>query len=99
MAKLVIWTVDDDPDVLRAGERDLRRQYGDRYKVISADSGASALETVKRLNLRKGLVAFFGIGRFRYMANSVDLFVPFVCLCYSTLCMPRMLQLISCPFV
>ena len=49
MAKPVIWTVDDDPDVLRAVERDLRRQYGDRYKVISADSGASALEAVKQL--------------------------------------------------
>ena len=48
MAKPVIWTVDDDPDVLRAVERDLRRQYGDRYKVISADSGASALEAVKQ---------------------------------------------------
>ncbi|MEO8426539.1 MAG: hypothetical protein ABI651_05425 [Verrucomicrobiota bacterium] len=46
MAKPVIWTVDDDPDVLRAVERDLRRQYGDRYKVISADSGASALTSV-----------------------------------------------------
>ena len=44
MAKPVIWTVDDDPDVLRAVERDLRRHYGDRYKVISADSGVSALE-------------------------------------------------------
>ena len=42
MAKPVIWTVDDDPDVLRAVERDLRGQYGDRYKIISADSGASA---------------------------------------------------------
>src|SRR5262245_30940024 len=39
MAKPVIWTVDDDPDVLRAVERDLRRHYGDRYRVISADSG------------------------------------------------------------
>ena len=47
MGKPVIWTVDDDPDVLRAVERDLRRHYGDRYKVISADSGASALEATK----------------------------------------------------
>ena len=49
MAKPVIWTVDDDPDVLRAVERDLRRHYGDRYKVISADSGVSALEATKQL--------------------------------------------------
>jgi thioredoxin reductase (NADPH) len=59
MAKPVIWTVDDDPDVLRAVERDLRRQYGDRYKVISADSGESALEAVKQLKLRNEAVALF----------------------------------------
>jgi thioredoxin reductase (NADPH) len=59
MSKPVIWTVDDDPDVLRAVERDLRRQYGDRYKVISADSGASALEGVKQLKLRNDPVALF----------------------------------------
>jgi thioredoxin reductase (NADPH) len=59
MSKPVIWTIDDDPDVLRAVERDLRRQYGDRYKVISADSGASALEAVKQLKLRNEMVALF----------------------------------------
>ena len=48
MSKPVIWTVDDDPDVLRAVERDLRRQYGNRYRVMAADSGASALATVAR---------------------------------------------------
>lgn len=59
MPKPVIWTVDDDPDVLRAVERDLRRQYGDRYKIISADSGRSALESVKQLKLRNEAVALF----------------------------------------
>src|SRR6267142_164137 len=59
MAKPVIWTVDDDPDVLRAVERDLRRHYGDRYRVISADSGASALESTKQLKLRNEPVALF----------------------------------------
>jgi thioredoxin reductase (NADPH) len=59
MAKPVIWTVDDDPDVLRAVERDLRRHYGDRYKVISADSGVSALEATKQLKLRNEAVALF----------------------------------------
>ncbi len=59
MAKPVIWTVDDDPDVLRAVERDLRRQYGDRYRVISADSGASALAGVQQLKLRNDPVALF----------------------------------------
>src|SRR3954451_23359536 len=59
MSKPVIWTVDDDPDVLRAIERDLRRYYGDRYRVISADSGASALEATKQLKLRNETVALF----------------------------------------
>src|SRR6266446_5020142 len=59
MPKPVIWTVDDDPDVLRAVERDLRRHYGDRYRVISADSGISALEAVKQLKLRNEPVALF----------------------------------------
>src|SRR6266567_1593172 len=59
MGKPVIWTVDDDPDVLRAVERDLRRHYGDRYRVISADSGVSALEAVRLLKLRNEPVALF----------------------------------------
>jgi len=59
MAKPVIWTVDDDPDVLRAVERDLRRHYGDRYRVISADSGISALEGTRQLKLRNEPVALF----------------------------------------
>src|SRR5437867_12716192 len=59
MAKPVIWTVDDDPDVLRAVERDLRRHYGDRYRIISADSAVSALEATKQLKLRDEPVALF----------------------------------------
>src|SRR4029434_3398734 len=59
MAKHIIWTVDDDPDVLRAVERDLRRHYGDRYRVISADSGVSALEATKQLKRRHGAAALF----------------------------------------
>jgi len=59
VAKPVIWTVDDDPDVLRAVERDLRQQYGNRYRVMAADSGANALESVKQLKLRNDSVALF----------------------------------------
>lgn len=59
MPKPVIWTIDDDPDVLRAVERDLRRHYGDRYRVISADSGITALESVKQLKLRNEPIALF----------------------------------------
>jgi thioredoxin reductase (NADPH) len=59
MAKPIILTVDDDPDVLRAVERDLRRQYGNRYRVLAADSGSAALDLVRQLKLRQEPVALF----------------------------------------
>jgi thioredoxin reductase (NADPH) len=52
-------TVDDDPEVLRAVERDLRRQYGNRYRVLAADSGQAALTAVEQLKLRNEAVALF----------------------------------------
>ena len=72
MAKPVIWAVDDDPDVLRAVERDLRRQYGDRYKVISADSGASALEAIKQLKLRNEPTALFLVDQRMSLMSGVE---------------------------
>src|SRR6478752_3695847 len=59
MKKPVILTVDDDVDVLRAVERDLRRQYGERFRVMRADSGLTALELVKQLKLRNEALALF----------------------------------------
>jgi len=52
MAKPVLLTVDDDAEVLRAVERDLRRRYGERYRVLRADSGAAALEALRGLKKR-----------------------------------------------
>ena len=59
MAKPVILAVDDDPQVLRAVERDLRRRYAREYRVLRADSGESALDTLGRLKLRGDPVALF----------------------------------------
>jgi CheY-like chemotaxis protein len=50
--KPVILTVDDDPQVLRSVERDLRREYGNEFRIIRADSGITALEILKQLKLR-----------------------------------------------
>lgn len=58
-SKPALLTVDDDPEVLRAVERDLRREYGDRFRVLRADSGATALEALKQLKLRNDPVALF----------------------------------------
>ena len=50
MVKPVLLTVDDDPEVLRAIERDLRRHFADRYRVMRADSGKVALSTFDKLD-------------------------------------------------
>src|SRR5712692_5761170 len=57
MAKPVIFTVDDDPEVLRAIERDLRTNFGKEYRVVRAESGQSALDALKQLMLRNEPVA------------------------------------------
>ena len=57
MAKPILLSVDDDTDVLRAIERDLRTHYGAEYRVIGSDSPAGALELLKQLKLRNDGVA------------------------------------------
>jgi thioredoxin reductase (NADPH) len=57
MAKPILLSVDDDPDVLRAIERDLRSHYGDRYRVLSANSPNSGLDVLRQLKLRNDGVA------------------------------------------
>src|SRR5918997_947299 len=47
-----ILTVDDDVGVSRAVARDLRRKYGERYRIVRAESGPQALEAVKEIKLR-----------------------------------------------
>ncbi len=55
--KPVLLTVDDDPAVSRAVARDLRRHYGEDHRIVRAESGADALETLKQLKLRGETVA------------------------------------------
>ncbi|MBM7773107.1 thioredoxin reductase (NADPH) [Actinokineospora baliensis] len=52
-----IITVDDDPAVSRAIARDLRRQYGEAYRVVRAETGEQALEAVREIKLRGEEVA------------------------------------------
>jgi thioredoxin reductase (NADPH) len=59
LRKPVILTVDDDPAVSRAVARDLRRHYGERYRIVRAESGQDALETLNELKLRGDTVAVF----------------------------------------
>ncbi|HEX2906088.1 MAG TPA: FAD-dependent oxidoreductase [Phototrophicaceae bacterium] len=57
--KPVILAVDDDPEVSRAVERDLRHQYGDQYRIIRVESSLQALDIVKALKLRNDVIALF----------------------------------------
>src|SRR6476660_9720564 len=59
MAKPVLLTVDDDPEVLRAVERDLRKRYADRYRILRAESGATALRSLETLKRRNESVSLF----------------------------------------
>ncbi|HEV2777902.1 MAG TPA: FAD-dependent oxidoreductase [Actinophytocola sp.] len=57
MPKPVLLTVDDDQAVSRAVARDLRRRYGEDYRVVRAESGPAALEALRELKLRGEPVA------------------------------------------
>jgi len=80
MPKPVLLTVDDDPEVLRAIERDLRARYSQQYRIMRADSGSSALSTLKELKARNNPVALLladqrmptmdGVG---FLAEAMDL--------------------------
>jgi thioredoxin reductase (NADPH) len=57
MKKPVIVAVDDDPEVLQAIAHDVRREYGERFRVIRVDSGTRALDVVRQVKLATETVA------------------------------------------
>lgn len=59
MAKPILLTVDDEPQVLNAVERDLRRHYRGDYRIVKAGSGQEALDAVRRLQERGDQIALF----------------------------------------
>ncbi|MFL5803498.1 MAG: FAD-dependent oxidoreductase [Roseiflexaceae bacterium] len=74
MAKPTIITVDDDPEVLRAIERDLRRHYGRDYRILRADSAMEAIETLRQLKLRNEPVALLLSDHRMPQMNGVEFF-------------------------
>jgi thioredoxin reductase (NADPH) len=72
MARPVILMIDDDPEVLQAIARDLRQQYGDRCRIVRADSGATPLETLQQLKLRNETVAIFLVDQRMPQISGVD---------------------------
>jgi thioredoxin reductase (NADPH) len=51
-ARPVLLTVDDDASVSRSVARDLRRRYGEDYRVVRAESGPDALDALRELTVR-----------------------------------------------
>ena len=49
MPKPILFVVDDDEEELRLLERDLEREYGERYRVLGATSGREALKKLRQL--------------------------------------------------
>ena len=59
MPKPILLAIDDDISVLEAVVQDLRRNYGQNYRIIRAASGQAALDICRQLQERKETVALF----------------------------------------
>jgi len=51
--------IDDDAQVLRAIQRDVRNKFREDYKILATESANEALEAVKELKLKNEAVALF----------------------------------------
>ncbi|HEY4459277.1 MAG TPA: FAD-dependent oxidoreductase [Pseudonocardiaceae bacterium] len=78
--RTAILTVDDDPAVSRAVARDLRRRYGDRHRIIRAESGDQALDVLREMTLRGEPVAVIvadyrmpGMNGIEFLEQAMDL--------------------------
>jgi thioredoxin reductase (NADPH) len=74
-------TIDDEPHVLNAIERDLRANYHTDYHIIKAKSGAEALETLRQLKRRNAPVSLFlvdqrmpGMSGTQFLEKAIELY-------------------------
>ena len=77
----MIVTVDDDPSVSRAVARDLRRRYGERHRIVRAESGEQALDALRQMKLRGDQVAVLladyrmpGLNGIEFLEGAMDIY-------------------------
>ena len=59
MPRPILLAIDDDTSVLEAVVQDLRRHYGQHYRIIRAASGDAAMEVCRQLKERDETIALF----------------------------------------
>ena len=72
MPKPGIITVDDDVNVLRAVQSDLRKEYGSEYRIAGANSGKKALEMLAEFKKRGDPTALFVVDQRMPDMNGVE---------------------------
>ena len=72
MAKPLILTVDDDANVLKVVDKDLRSRYGKDYQVVSINLGTSALEYLKQVQEKHEQVAMLVVDQRMPMMSGVE---------------------------
>ena len=77
----VLVTVDDDVSVSRAVARDLRRRYGEHYRIVRAEDPQQALDALREVKLRGDAVAAIladyrmpGLNGIEFLEQAMDLF-------------------------
>src|SRR6266487_4903265 len=80
-SRAAIVTVDDDPAVSRSVARDLRRRYGERHRIVRAESGDTALDALRQMKLRGDLVAVIladyrmpGMNGIEFLERAMDIY-------------------------
>jgi len=81
MKRPILLAIDDDPNVLEAVVQDLRRHYGENYRVLRAGNGPAALDALRQLHEREEPVALLlsdqrmpGMGGVEFLEKAQDFY-------------------------